>query len=344
MNRPKRELFPKKDSEPEEPPSEEEIDDGGAEKDESWEYWIRPKKARKQPSFPKKYPDLRKLIPDESDDGNTEQKTPSDFWHWIQPRAQAEAGTYSESLPAILYILEIVCAELLAGLVSPIGGIVLHAIVILTLMVHSSLAYPDPKYRFYVSLSLIPLIRVLSLSIPLEGLAGESQTSWYFIIAVPLLAGTFMAIRTLKYSRSDIFLVTGNIPIQILIAATGVSFGIAQYYAVKPESFIDTLTLENAFLPTIALLLATGFTLELIFRGILQRSSLDAFGDRGLFFVALAFAVIHISGLSAAEIGLAFLMGLYFCWVVKRTGAIWGVMLSHGIANITALLIIPFYS
>jgi len=47
-------------------------------------------------------------------------------------------------------------------------------------------------YRFYIGLSLAPLIRILSLSIPLKGVAPQY---FYLIPGIPLLAAIFMAAK-----------------------------------------------------------------------------------------------------------------------------------------------------
>jgi membrane protease YdiL (CAAX protease family) len=245
-------------------------------------------------------------------------------------------------LPSLLYIAGICCAELTAGLMSPNpwGGIILHALLLLGLMVHYAVHSSVWKGAFYLTLSLVPLIRILSLSLPLEAF---QPMSWYLVVGVPLFVGAFMAIRILRYGRSDIYLVAGKFPTQLAIAATGVLFGLAGYFAASPEPLVDQFSLEEALVPAMILLLVSGFTVEVIFRGVLQRSALEAFGDRGLLLVAAAYAAIHVSWLDPAAVAVALVMGLFLCWTVKKTGSLWGAVLANGIANITALLIAPSY-
>ena len=239
----------------------------------------------------------------------------------------------------IVYLVAVALAELITGLVDPVGGLVTHTFILAALIIHSSLSSPRQESKLYLSLALVPLLRIISLSLPL---AEFSEIYWWLIIAVPVLAGAFLVIGTLNYNRTDISLVAGGIIAQPLIGATGVVFGLLEYLALRPEpELIDTLTWGNVLLPAIVLLIATGFTEELVFRGIIQHSSVTVFGQRGLLYVALVFALIQISSLSVPGIAIAFVAGAFYCWAVKETRSLLGVVLSHGIANIFFYLIAP---
>ena len=247
-------------------------------------------------------------------------------------------------IPAVLYALAIAGAELITAAVNPMGGIIFHTVVLLALLGHASLSSKDPRHDVYLALSLAPLIRILGLSVPL---APFSQIYRYLIITVPLLAATFVIIKMLGYSRSEIALTIGKmrvqLPIQLLVGATGIGFGLIEYYILKPEPLIDALAWQEILLPAFILLVTTGFVEELVFRGVIQRACVKAFGTWGLFYVTIIFTVLHIGYFSVLELAPAFFVGLFFSWVVRKTGSLLGVTLSHGIANITLYLIIPLF-
>ena len=94
-------------------------------------------------------------------------------------------------------------------------------------------------------------------------------------------------------------------------------------------------------LHALILLVATGFAEELIFRGVLQRVCGVVFGGWGLVYVSALFAVLHVGYLSAADVAFVFAIAMFFSWVVKRTGSLLGVTLSHGITNIFLFLVVP---
>jgi len=65
-------------------------------------------------------------------------------------------------------------------------------------------------------------------------------------------------------------------------------------------------------------------------------------GRSGLLYVSLIFAILHIGYRSAADFLFVLAIALLYGWVVRRTGSIIGVSVSHGITNITLFLVIPF--
>ena len=69
--------------------------------------------------------------------------------------------------PAVLHLIGITAAELVTALVNPLGGLTFHNLLLLALISHASLIPYHPLHRLYPALLLAPLIRVLSLSMPL---------------------------------------------------------------------------------------------------------------------------------------------------------------------------------
>ena len=76
---------------------------------------------------------------------------------------------------------------------------------------------------------------------------------------------------------------------------------------------------------------------------MLQRTAVEAFRWWGIVYVSLLFAVLHVGFLSWLDVIFVFAVALFFGWVVKKTGSLLGVTLSHGITNIMLFLIVPFF-
>jgi len=239
---------------------------------------------------------------------------------------------------AVLYLAGITAAELVTALVNPLGGIGLHVLLMLGLVAHASVSTHHPKHKLYLALALAPLIRVLSLSLPLANLP---QIYWYAIIAAPLLLAVFVVMQRLDYSRHDVGLSAGKLPLQLLVGATGIPFGIAEFYIMRPEPLADSLTWSSLALPALILLVATGFTEEICFRGVMQRSANEVLGRWGWIFIAALFTALHTGYLLVSDVLFVLLVGIFFGWVVKRTGSLLGVTLSHGITNIILYLVAP---
>jgi membrane protease YdiL (CAAX protease family) len=239
----------------------------------------------------------------------------------------------------IFYLVAIAGAELVTALVNPLGGIAMHIVIMLALIIHASLVTKDLKHELYLTLSLAPMIRLLSLSMPL---VNFPQIYWYAIIALPLLIAVFVVVRRLGYTHWEIGLNLNKIPYQILIALTGVPFGIAEYYILKPNPLVSSFAWQGLLLPALILIVGTGFIEELCFRGVIQHSAEAAIGQWGWVYVAVLFSIMHIGYLSVSDGFFVLAVGLFFGVMVDKTRSILGVTLSHGIANVVLYLIAPF--
>jgi membrane protease YdiL (CAAX protease family) len=152
----------------------------------------------------------------------------------------------------------------------------------------------------------------------------------------------FVAIRVLDLHPPDIGLTSRQMAFQGLVALTGIGFGLTEYYILRPEPLISSMTPGEMIVPCVILLVATGFVEELVFRGVMQRCSIGALGPWGWVYVALVYSMLQIGYESATQWLLALAVGLFFGWVVKKTGSLLGVALAHGVINIGLYLVIPF--
>jgi len=248
-------------------------------------------------------------------------------------------------LEAILYLLAITTAEVLTVTIQPLWGIAGHTVILAALILHASLRAPEYRRAFLLSLALVPLIRIISLAMPL---AQIPRIWWYPIIYTPLLAAGIAVTRILGYSAEQTGITLKMFPAQLMtgiaVGLTGIAFGVAEYLILKPAAMISELTLPAIWLPALILLLGTGFIEEFIFRGVLQHSATNALGKWAIVYVSLLFAVLHLGFYSVIDIIFVFSVALFYGWVVRQTGSLLGVALSHGITNIMLFLVIPFLS
>jgi len=244
-------------------------------------------------------------------------------------------------IAAIIYLLVIVLAEVVTVFYMPVWGIVCHILILVAVLLHAAIASESRHQQLVLSLALVPLVRIISLSMPL---ANIPQMWWYPIIYAPLLAAAFMVVRILGYKAGEVGLKFRWFPVQILVALSGFMFGVVEYLILKEEAEATVLVLQETWLlAAFLLLVCTGFVEEFIFRGVLQRSAVEAFGWWGIVYVSLLFAIIHLIHHSAIDIVFVFVIALFFGWVVKKTGSLFGVTLAHGITNIVLFLVMPFF-
>jgi len=240
----------------------------------------------------------------------------------------------------ILYLTLIASAEIITSFIDPGYGLLLHATILVSLLALSALWHgANPASSLYLSLSLAPLIRILSLSLPLMYFP---RYAWYTVASIPVLAAALTAIRVQGLGLRDVGLTFSKPIVQACIALTGVPFGVVEYFILKPEPLASNLPMPEYSLLAIALVFSTGFVEELVFRGVLQRSAVEALGEKaGVLGVTAVFATMHVGWLNALDVLFVFAIGLLFAVLTLKTGSIVGVSLSHGLTNVILFLAMP---
>jgi membrane protease YdiL (CAAX protease family) len=135
----------------------------------------------------------------------------------------------------------------------------------------------------------------------------------------------------------------------MLIPVLGLGLGFLEYSILRPQPLLEGLTWANAWWPALLLFVSTGVVEELIFRGVMQKSAVELFGNRGIVYVSVIFTVLHMGwavGQDApalAWLDLVFVFGvaLLFGWIVKKTGSLLGVILCHGVINVALFIAGP---
>jgi uncharacterized protein len=237
------------------------------------------------------------------------------------------------------YLLLITLAELITAAIDPVAGLLLHTALLIGLLCHSGISEDKGMSSLTLALTLAPMIRLLSLSLPLLRLP---QISWYIIVAIPLLLSAALIVRQLKIRRKDLGLCLKAPHVQLPIMGLGLLLGVVEYAILQPKPLIAELRWDALWLPALVLLLGTGFNEELIFRGLFQTVARDALGKWAIFYVALLFAILHIGYLSLVDVLFVFIVGMLFGWFANVTGSLLGVVIAHGIANIMLFLVMPF--
>jgi membrane protease YdiL (CAAX protease family) len=207
------------------------------------------------------------------------------------------------------------------------------------LIIHSALVSGSFHQRLLMPLALVPLLRIISLEVPLTDI--PPILLYHLSYALVLVAAIFV-VGVLGYTLKQVGFSFGRFPIQLLVGLTGIGFGIAEYFLLVPEPIIAELTFREVWLPALILLVTAGFMQEFVFRGVLQSSSTQVFAGWGIVYVSLLFAITYIGFLPVTNLIFVFTVSLFYGWVVRRTGSLLGVSLSHGISNIALYLILPF--
>ncbi len=241
-------------------------------------------------------------------------------------------------LPWVVYLAAITEAEWVTTYSNPHIGAVIHAIIFVALVTHSHLESKSPEGKLLLALSLAPLMRIIAIMIPT---ASFYQLYQHVIVSVPLLIATVIVMRMLKFGVEEVSFTLRRIPLQVAVTASGIPLGIIAYLILKPQSLIIGLTWSDIVLPGIIFILCTGFVQELIFRGVMQHTSLQVLGKWGILYISLLFAILSMGQFSGLSMLFMFGVAFFFSWIVKRTDSLLGVILAHGIMNVVLYLIAP---
>lgn len=237
-----------------------------------------------------------------------------------------------------VYLALVGVAEYLTAVVNPLVGLGMHALLLLGLSLLSGLAGSPAERRLWLALTLAPLIRLLSLSLPLPRMP---QVAWYPAVALPLLLAAWLVIRQTRVTRRQIGLTLDNIPLQLGLSLTGLALGTLEYMILRPAPLPEVAILSGFLLAALSLFIFTGFSEELIFRGLMQSLALPVLARWALIYVSLLFGLLHIGHLAWVDIVFVALVGLLFAQIVRWSGSIFGVSLAHGLTNITLFLVLP---
>jgi uncharacterized protein len=241
----------------------------------------------------------------------------------------------------LIYLAVMGIAELTIMMINPYIGIALHYGLIIVLLFHSVSIRKHIFYRLLVVLTLPPLIRVLSLALPLAALP---VIYWYLIISIPVFIAAVFTVRLLAI-RTYAFLPTREtLFTQGLIGVSGLGLGVVEYLILKPQPLFENPAIFEFSFAVIILFVCTGLVEELVFRNLLQVTAIECLDVRfSLIYLSFLFAVFYIGHGSLAHLVFIFLAGCYFNWVVFSTRCIFGVTVAHALTNITPLLIIPLW-
>jgi uncharacterized protein len=248
------------------------------------------------------------------------------------------SGTVRLTLWCLAYLAAIAGAEFVTYYINPVSGVIFYFVILFGLITNSVLTRDEYLRGWWLALGLVPLVRIIGLGVPV---AEISEIYLYIIIAAPIFIGAVAVVLNLKYSLDEDVGLNGKKPwIQILVAIMGAGLGFVDYIILKPESWINELNIQTIVIPALVLLIATGFVEEFVFRGVIQRAA-RALGSWGWVYVAVVYALLQIGQGSVTHVVFVFIVALFFGWVVKKTGSIIGVSLSHGLLNIALYLVVP---
>ena len=192
------------------------------------------------------------------------------------------------------------------------------------------------------SLVLLPLYILFTSSLP-----------WFFINQQYLLPAVYSIIIALslwhvyqsKMSLKNIFGFRKEKLFRYLLMGliVGIMLGAIEYFVLRPSPTFPTFELRYFLRDLVYMVLFVGLAEEFLFRGLLQRDLMSAFGDkRGIALASLLFAVMHLSWRSVPELIFVFVAGAIMGVIYWRTKSLVAPIIAHGLGNTILVAVMPY--
>ncbi|TGC08707.1 CPBP family intramembrane glutamic endopeptidase [Methanolobus halotolerans] len=239
----------------------------------------------------------------------------------------------------IFFILFIVLAEMLlfTGMVQ--ASLTLHFLALIGIA-FSTIWVRDRNILYSLqALMLLPLLRIINVSMPLP----DESIFIYVIIYILMLVPLFLLIRHQGLSATDLG-VTFNkilryIPLSIVV---GLLIAEGEYIAMGSAYLSANLPMQGMVGISILIFLFVGIVEELIFRSILQSRLEVLFGlNAGLVFTSVLFGIMHAGYGVPSGILITTLAGFVLGYMFQKTRSLPLVILTHSFASIFLFVIIP---
>lgn len=239
------------------------------------------------------------------------------------------------------------------GTVNMMAAQVIYTFILIAMVGVSSVirAYPgeffeetdsDTFSKFLLALAIVPIVRIAGYSLP--GIYfGQMEN--FFLYSLPMIAAAIFLIYLHGdfYNPQSIGITSNRLKLQVLVALGGIPIGLVEYLILRPDPMVSSLALGEIISPVAILFFSTGFAEELVFRGIIQRGSVEALDkNAGIVLTAFLFAALHL-GHSYLDAAYIMPIALFWGYFVYRTRSILGVVFAHGIANAVLFIVGPLF-
>ncbi|MEW6034838.1 MAG: CPBP family intramembrane glutamic endopeptidase [Chloroflexota bacterium] len=191
------------------------------------------------------------------------------------------------------------------------------------------------------SLALVPLYILLTASLP-----------WFFVNRTLILPAVYAVVLGLClwhiYSKKLPFTEVGLrherwARYSVIGAVVAIPLGITEFYVLGLKPSFPVFNLSYLLRDLFYMLFFVGLGEEVLFRGIIQRNLMNAFGTGwGLFLASALFSIMHLGWHSVPELGFTFAIALLLGYLYWRSGSLVGPIVIHGVANTVLVAVMPY--
>jgi membrane protease YdiL (CAAX protease family) len=196
----------------------------------------------------------------------------------------------------------------------------------------------EPHRQMLLALALLPLVQLLSLSLPTRLFP---MLEWFVMIGIPTYVLMVLAAYRLELRPYELGLRLTRWQPQARIILAGAILAIPGYLILRPAPLVTDPTPLNVATAALIVGLFGGFLEEGLFRGVIQSVAERSLARRSIAVSAFATGLLYSTSLDVRYVVFAVLVGILFGSVVRRTGSIVGVAGGHAALFAVQLVLLP---
>lgn len=196
----------------------------------------------------------------------------------------------------------------------------------------------EPHRQMMLALALLPLIQLVSLSLPTRLIP---TLEWFVIIGIPTYVLIVLAAYRLELRPYELGLRLTRWQPQARIVLVGAILGIPGYLILQPAPLVPDPTPLNVASAALIVALFGGFLEEGLFRGVIQSVAERSLARRSIAVSAFATGLLYSTSLDIRYVAYAVLVGILFGSIVRRTGSLVGVAGGHAALFAVQLVLLP---
>jgi membrane protease YdiL (CAAX protease family) len=244
----------------------------------------------------------------------------------------------------LAYCVAIAAVELQTVWLEPKTGTLYNGLLVMIMLHHYLLARDDPHRSQILLLAAIPLLRMLSLAMPV----GLIQPLYrYPMVGIPVLVSVGLILRETNVPWSQIGLrwpqirKSEQIWENVLIALSGLPLGLMGFYFADPIPLLTTFSWGEVIASTLVIIFYVAILEEVIFRGMLLTTLQNTFGQTGILIATVVYTLMFASSHSVEGIILMGFSSLLYSWHVLESRSILAATISHTLMVVGMLIVWP---
>ena len=244
----------------------------------------------------------------------------------------------------LAYCIAIAAVELQTVWLQPKTGTLYHGLLVMFMLHHYLLARDDPNRNKILLLAAIPLLRMLSMAMPV----GLIQPLYrYPMVGIPVLVSIGIILKETNVPWSQIGLQwpqiqrSDQIWENVLIAMSGLPLGLMGYYFADPIPLLTTFSWGAVIASTLVIIFYIAILEEVVFRGMVLTTLQNTFGQMGILIATVLYTLMFASYHSIEGIILMGFSSLLYSWHVLESRSILAATISHTLMIVGMLIVWP---